>query len=95
MWYITIGAIYLLHIDEGFPPRGQKLIEKRLASLIPYTLYGYLVPDILTDSMFVITRDFEFFIIDEITGKVNYINDEDTNIEGTGRKTIPLEEVSS
>lgn len=59
-----------------------------MASLITYTLYGYLVPDILTDSMFLITRDFEFFRIDEITGKVKYIDDDDTNIEGTGRKTI-------
>ncbi|XXG72548.1 hypothetical protein AAC387_Pa07g1617 [Persea americana] len=50
-----VGTVYLLHIEEGFPPCGEKLTSY-LDSPICFSLYRYLVPDILTDSMFVITR---------------------------------------
>ncbi|KAJ8629759.1 hypothetical protein MRB53_023082 [Persea americana] len=53
-----VGAVYLLHIEEGFPPRGEKLTYDLDSPVCCYSsLYGYLAPDILTDSMFVITRE--------------------------------------
>ncbi|KAJ8629746.1 hypothetical protein MRB53_023069 [Persea americana] len=57
-----LGSVLLLHIKEGFPPsaRAKKLTVYLVEPLVPYLLSGYLVPDILTDSIFVITRDSKF-----------------------------------
>ncbi|RWR84879.1 putative F-box protein [Cinnamomum micranthum f. kanehirae] len=50
------GAVYLLHVEEGFLPCGEKLTLYLEDFPICYWQYRYLVPDILTDSMFVIAR---------------------------------------
>ncbi|KAJ8629599.1 hypothetical protein MRB53_022922 [Persea americana] len=50
------AAVYLLHVDEGSHPYVEELTEN-LINVIPYQIFGYLVPDILTDSMLVVIRD--------------------------------------
>ncbi|KAJ8629765.1 hypothetical protein MRB53_023088 [Persea americana] len=50
------GAICLIHIEDELYPHGVKLTS---GIFLSYEHYGYLVPDILTDRMFVITREVE------------------------------------
>ncbi|KAJ8628737.1 hypothetical protein MRB53_022060 [Persea americana] len=53
----VVYDIYILHIEEGNNPHGEKLTEKLEFNPLASMVFGYLVPDVLTDSMFVIIRD--------------------------------------
>eukprot|EP00268_Persea_americana_P066085 TRINITY_DN8927_c0_g1_i2.p1 TRINITY_DN8927_c0_g1~~TRINITY_DN8927_c0_g1_i2.p1 ORF type:complete len:426 (+),score=50.03 TRINITY_DN8927_c0_g1_i2:89-1279(+) len=64
-FYLFTGktSLYLLHIEEeedGSSPHIEELTVRLENDFkIPYRTFGYLVPDVLTDSMFVISRDIE------------------------------------
>eukprot|EP00268_Persea_americana_P050670 TRINITY_DN5529_c0_g3_i3.p1 TRINITY_DN5529_c0_g3~~TRINITY_DN5529_c0_g3_i3.p1 ORF type:complete len:342 (+),score=33.94 TRINITY_DN5529_c0_g3_i3:155-1027(+) len=58
------GALCRILFEDRFHALAERLTPK-LDKLIPYTLFAYLVPDILTDRMFVITRDVDAIFRDE------------------------------
>ncbi|RWR84788.1 f-box protein skip23 [Cinnamomum micranthum f. kanehirae] len=61
-----LACVYLLHIEDDSCPYIERLTVKLRDDFdIPYTIYGYLVLDILTDSIFVITRNADRYIGEE------------------------------
>eukprot|EP00268_Persea_americana_P004041 TRINITY_DN11275_c0_g3_i1.p1 TRINITY_DN11275_c0_g3~~TRINITY_DN11275_c0_g3_i1.p1 ORF type:complete len:404 (-),score=38.64 TRINITY_DN11275_c0_g3_i1:554-1765(-) len=86
-----VASVYVLHIEDE--PHWEELTPE-LESL-PYTIFGYLVPDILTDSMFVITRQVKSIEIDGTTGEVKYLDDDrDTDDLYPRHKTIHFDTYS-
>ncbi|XXG72324.1 hypothetical protein AAC387_Pa07g1453 [Persea americana] len=58
-----LACVYFLQIEDGFCPYIERLTVYLKDNFdIPYTIYGYLVLDILTDSIFVITRNADRYI---------------------------------
>eukprot|EP00268_Persea_americana_P004039 TRINITY_DN11275_c0_g2_i1.p1 TRINITY_DN11275_c0_g2~~TRINITY_DN11275_c0_g2_i1.p1 ORF type:complete len:389 (-),score=67.70 TRINITY_DN11275_c0_g2_i1:26-1192(-) len=75
-----LACIYLLQIEDGSCPYIERLtVCLRDDFDIPYTIYGYLVLDILTDSIFVITRNADRYI-----GEDDYTKEEEEEGEGEG-----------